>query len=131
MTQNPFDALGGGGGLDLGALLQQAQQMQEDLQAAQGRLADARVEGTVAGGAVTVTVSGTGELTGVAISPSAVSDPEELEDNLEEIGDLVVAAYRDAKAKADALAEQTLGPLAGGLPGMPGGPGTAPGPLGF
>src|SRR4051794_23237807 len=123
MTQNPFDALGGGGGLDLGALLQQAQQMQEDLQAAQGQLADARVEGSVAGGAVTVTVSGTGELTGVSITPTAVSAPADLEDNLEEIGDLVVAAYRDAKAKADALAEQTLGPVAGSIPGLGGGAG--------
>jgi nucleoid-associated protein EbfC len=132
MTQNPFDALGGGGGLDLGALLQQAQQMQEDLQAAQERLADTKVEGSVAGGAVTVTLSGTGELTGVTINPTAVSDPEELEENLEEIGDLVVAAYRDAKAKADALADQTLGPLAGGMPGLPGSdPGADPGSLGF
>jgi DNA-binding YbaB/EbfC family protein len=132
MTQNPFDALGGGSGLDLGALLQQAQQMQEDLQAAQERLADTKVEGSVAGGAVTVTVSGTGELTGVTINPTAVSDPEELEENLEEIGDLVVAAYRDAKAKADALADQTLGPLAGGMPGLPGSdPGADPGSLGF
>ena len=132
MTQNPFDALGGGGGLDLGALLQQAQQMQSDLQAAQERLAETKVEGSVAGGAVTVSVTGTGELAGVTISPTAVGDPEELEDNLEEIGDLIVAAYRDAKAKADDLASQTLGPLAGGLPGLPGGgPGAAPGPLGF
>ena len=130
MTQNPFDALGGGGGLDLGALLQQAQQMQEDLQAAQARLADTSIEGSVAGGAVTVTINGTGELTGVTISPTVVSDPDELGDNLEEVGDLVVAAYRDARAKADALAEQTLGPLAGGLPGLPGG-GGSPGPLGF
>ena len=30
MTQNPFDALGGGG-FDMNALLQQAQQMQEQL----------------------------------------------------------------------------------------------------
>ncbi len=131
MTQNPFDALGGGG-LDLGALLQQAQQMQDDLQDAQTRLADAKVEGSVAGGAVTVTVSGTGELVGVSIGPDVVDASEELADNLDEIGDLVVAAYRDAKAKADALAEQALGPLAGGLPGLPGsGPGGAPGPLGF
>ena len=34
MTQNPFDALGGGG-FDMNALLQQAQQMQEQLQEAQ------------------------------------------------------------------------------------------------
>lgn len=129
MTQNPFDALGGGGGLDLGALLQQAQQMQSDLQEAQARLADSTVEGSAAGGAVTVTVTGTGELAGVTISPAAVGDPEALEDTLEDIGDMVVAAYRDAKAKADELAEQTLGPLAGGLPGMPGG--GAPGQLGF
>ncbi len=129
MTQNPFEALGGGG-LDLGALLQQAQQMQESLQAAQARLADATVEGSVAGGAVTVTVNGTGELTGVTISPLVVSDPDDLEESLEEIGDLVVAAYRDARTRADALAEQTLGPLAGGIPGLPGG-GPGPGQLGF
>ncbi|MEZ0577732.1 YbaB/EbfC family nucleoid-associated protein [Nocardioides sp. MH1] len=129
MTQNPFDALGGGG-FDIGALLQQAQQMQDDLQSAQAGLAEARVDGTVAGGAVTVTVSGTGELTGVTISPTAIEEDGALEDSLEEVGDLVVAAYRDAKAKADALAEQTLGPLTSGLPGM-GGPGGAPGQLGF
>ena len=130
MTQNPFDALGGGGGLDLGALLQQAQQMQSDLQAAQARLADTTVEGTAGGGAVTVTVTGTGELAGVTISPTVVGDPAELEDTLEDIGALVVAAFRDAKAKADALAEQTLGPLAGGLPGLPGMPGDAGGASG-
>lgn len=133
MSQNPFDALAGGGGLDLGALLQQAQQMQEQLQDAQARLAEATVEGTVAGGAVTVTLSGSGELTGVTITPAALdsTDPDALAD----LGDLVVAAFRDARTKADALAEQTLGPLAGGMPdlgGLPGlgGPG-APGQLGF
>ncbi len=130
MTQNPFDALGGGGGLDLGALLQQAQQMQSDLQAAQARLADATVEGSVAGGAVTVTTNGTGELTAVTIAPGAV-DADDV-DGLADLGDLIVAAYRDARAKADALAEETLGPLAGGLPGLPGGgAGGAPGALGF
>ncbi|KAA1419617.1 YbaB/EbfC family nucleoid-associated protein [Nocardioides humilatus] len=127
MTQNPFDALGGGG-LDLGALLQQAQQMQEDLQAAQARLADATVDGSVAGGAVAVTVSGTGELVAVTIKPGTVDGGDA--DDLADLGDMVVAAYRDAKAKADALADQTLGPLAGGLPGM-GGPGPDLGQLGF
>lgn len=131
--QNPLEALAGGlGGMDLGGLLQQAQQMQDRLQTAQQELADTLVEGSVAGGAVTVQVSGVGELTGVTISPTVVDDPEELEDNLAEIGDLVVAAYRDARAKADALANEKLGPLAGGgFPGMPEGPGSAPGPLGF
>ena len=121
MTQNPFDALGGGGGLDLNALMQQAQQMQEQLEQAQARLAEARVDGTVAGGAVTVTVNGVGELVGVAVKAGGFdgSDPDDLAD----LGDMIVAAYRDAKAQADGLASDALGPLAGGLPGgsLPGG----------
>src|SRR5215203_5790474 len=109
MTQNPFDALGGGGGLDLNALMQQAQQMQEQLEQAQARLAQARVDGTVAGGAVTVTVNGVGELVGVAVKAGGFdgSDPDDLSD----LGDMIVAAYRDAKTQADALASETLGPL--------------------
>ena len=132
MTQNPFDALGGGGldGLDLNALVQQAQQMQDQLQQAQDQLADTVVEGSVAGGAVTVTVSGVGDLTGVTITPEALDGDDA--DAFADLGDLVVAAYRDAKARADALASETLGPLAGGLPGLPGGdPGADPGRLGF
>ena len=118
MTQNPFDALGGGGGLDLNALMQQAQQMQSQLEEAQDKLAEARVEGTVSGGAVTVTVNGVGELVGVAIRAGGFdgSDPDDLAD----LGDMVVAAYRDAKTQADTLAGEALGPLAGGggLPGL-------------
>lgn len=132
MTQNPFDALGGGGGFDMNALLQQAQQMQAQLQEAQERLADSTVTGTVAGGAVTVTVSGVGELVGVEIKAGQFDGGDA--DDLSDLGDMVVAAYRDAKAQADALAGETLGPLAGGLGGAPGeGPGGLPGlgQLGF
>ncbi|WP_395695750.1 YbaB/EbfC family nucleoid-associated protein [Nocardioides sp.] len=123
MTQNPFDALGGGG-FDMNALLQQAQQMQEQLASAQERLADTVVDGTVAGGAVTVQVNGVGELVGVEIKAGGFdgSDPDDLSD----LGDMIVAAYRDAKAQADALAGEALGPLAGGLPGA-----EPPGKLGF
>ena len=116
MTQNPF----GEGGFDMNALMQQAQQMQEQLQAAQARLSDARVEGTVAGGAVTVTVSGVGELVGVQIKTGQFDGAEA--DDLSDLGDMIVAAYRDAKSQADALASEALGPLAGGG----GGPGGMP-----
>lgn len=126
MTQNPFDSPGadnpfGGGGFDLNALMEQAQQMQAQLQEAQERLADARVEGTVAGGAVTVAVNGVGELVAVDIKAGGFdgSDPDDLSD----LGDMIVAAYRDAKAQADTLASEALGPLAGGGGGMPGIPG--------
>lgn len=126
MTQNPFEALGGAGGFDMNALLQQAQQMQAQIESAQQRLADTIVEGSVAGGAVTVKVSGTGDLLGVEVTPGTVDGGDA--ESLSDLSDLIVAAYRDAKAKADALAAEALGPLAGGggLPGMP-----APGRLGF
>ena len=52
----------------MNALLQQAQQMQEQLAGAPRRGSPRpTVEGTVAGGAVTVTVNGVGELVGVEI----------------------------------------------------------------
>ena len=116
MTDNPFDSLGG---IDMNALLQQAQLMQEQLEQAQQRLADTEVEGTVAGGVVTVTVNGVGELRHVAIRAGGFDsgDPDDLAD----LGDLIVAAYRDAKTQADSLAGDALGPVTGGLGGGLGG----------
>ncbi|MEZ5096341.1 MAG: YbaB/EbfC family nucleoid-associated protein [Nocardioides sp.] len=118
MTDNPLDALGGGG-FDMNALLQQAQQMQEQLAQAQESLADETVAGSVAGGAVTVSLSGVGDLVSVAIRPGTF-DGDSAED-LADLADLIVAAYRDAKAQADALAGQAFGGLAGGLGGAGGG----------
>ena len=127
MTENPFEALGGGGGIDVQGLLQQAQQMQEQLESAQERLADARVDGTAGGGAVTVTVNGIGELQSVTIRAGTFDGASS--DDLSDLGDLVVAAYRDAKAQADSMASSALGPLAGG--GMPGLGGSEAGPAGL
>jgi DNA-binding YbaB/EbfC family protein len=109
MTDNPF------GGLDLNALLGQAQQMQEQLAQAQQQLAEQTIDGTVAGGAVTVTVNGVGELQGVDIKAGEFDGADA--DSLADLGDLIVAAYRDAKQQADALAGQSLGPIAGNLGG--------------
>ncbi|MGZ4476628.1 MAG: YbaB/EbfC family nucleoid-associated protein, partial [Nocardioides sp.] len=80
--------------------------------------------GTVSGGAVTVTVNGVGELVGVQLKAGEFDGSEP--DDLADLGDMIVAAYRDAKAQADALAGEALGPLAGG-----GAPGGLPGQLGF
>lgn len=115
MTQNPF----GEGGFDMNALLQQAQQMQEQLANASARLAEAEVEGTVAGGQVTVRVNGTGDLLGVEIRTGGFDSDSA--DDMADLGDMIVAAWRDAKARADALASESLGPIAGGLGGMGGG----------
>ena len=71
MTENnPF------AGLDLNALMQQAQAMQQQVVAAQQELAERTVDGTVGDGLVTVTVNGNGELVGVKIR-SGSFDPDE------------------------------------------------------
>ena len=105
MTEQ-FDQPDSPGGFDLGAMLEQAQQMQSQLVAAQEELARTTVEGSAGG--VEVTLTGTGELSDVRLG-GAGDVP------LDDLGDLVVAAYRDAKAKSDELAQRTLGPLAGGF----------------
>jgi DNA-binding YbaB/EbfC family protein len=130
-SQNPF----GDAGFDMNALLQQAQQMQEQMMSAQQELADMTVDGTVGDGLVTVTVDGTGDLVAVKIRKDSF-DPADTED----LEDLIVAAYRDAKSQAEAVAAEKLGPLAGALGGGPDGPageagpggsGAGPGQLGF
>ena len=97
-------------------LLKQAQQMQQQLVAAQEEMARTEVTGTAGGGLVSATMTGSGELTALTIAPAAVDL-----DDLETLQDLVVAAVRDAKRAADELAAETMGPLAGGLGGGAGG----------
>ena len=107
----------GPGGLDLGALLKQAQTMQEQFLQARATAAETHVEGQSGGGMVRVKVSGSMEFLEVTIDPSVV-DPADVP----MLEDLVLAAVRDAVARATALSEQAmgavdLGPLGGGLPG--------------
>lgn len=102
----------GGGMPDMQAILQQAQQMQQQLMSAQQELAETEVTGTAGGGLVSAVVTGAGELKGLEIDPKVV-DP----DDVETLADLIVAAVRDANTKAQDLAASKMGPLAGGLGG--------------
>jgi DNA-binding YbaB/EbfC family protein len=111
-----FDG-GGAGGFDMSNLLAQAQEMQNQLMAAQADLESQEIEGSAGGGLVTALVSGTGELLSLNIKPEAV-DPGDTET----LADLIVAAVRDASENAKQAATAAMGPLAGGLPGFGGGP---------
>ena len=103
---------------DLGGLLSQMQQMQQQLMDAQQAAADQVVEGRAGGGVITVTVTGGLEFRDVTIDPSVV-DPEDVE----MLQDLVLAAVRDAVTRANELNRQALGGLGlgGGLEGLTGG----------
>jgi len=104
---------------DIGALMKQAQAMQQKLADAQAKIAGLVVEGTSGGGMVKVTLQGTGALTSVVLDESLLAPGEG-----EVISDLIVAAHSDAKRKLDEkqaeLMREAAGPLAGmKLPGMP------------
>ena len=99
-------------GPDLGALLEQAQQMQQQLMAAQAAAAEQLHEGVAGGGAVHVTVTGGMEFRSVTIRSDAV-DPNDVE----MLQDLVLAALHDAVNKVNAAQQQALGGL-GGLLGL-------------
>jgi DNA-binding protein, YbaB/EbfC family len=92
--------------LDLNALLAQAQAMQNQLEAAQADLANKTVSGSAGGGLVEATLTGTGELVALKISPEAC-DPADTET----LADLIVAAVRDANHQAMALAQATMPPI--------------------
>jgi len=96
---------------NMNELLKQAQQMQEQLLAARAEAETQEVEGQSGGGVVRVRVTGGMEFRGVTIDPSAV-DP----DDVAMLEDLVLAAIRDAVAKAGEVSEQAMGGLdLGGL----------------
>lgn len=102
----------------MSALLAQAQQMQQQLMAAQQELLNTEVQGEAGGGLVRVTAKGNGEVVAVAIDPKVI-DP----DDAETLQDLIIGALADASKKATTLAQQRLSPLAGGMGnalGMPG-----------
>ncbi len=107
---------------DLNALMKQAQGMQAKLAEAQAKLQETVAEGQAGGGLVSVTLKGSGELAAVRIDSSLLAP-----DEAEVVGDLLIAAHADAKAKLDAAGQKAMqdamGPLAGmagGLPGFPG-----------
>ena len=105
--------MAGPGQPNMQQLMKQAQKMQQQLVEAQAKLAETEVEGSAGGDLVRATVTGSGEVLRLKIDPRAV-DP----DDVESLEDLVVAAIRDAAAKAQELQATAMGPLAGGLGGL-------------
>ena len=96
-------------------MLRQAQELQARLAKAQEELANATVEGSAGGGAVKIVMNGHQEVQSVKISPEAV-DPQDVA----LLEDMVLAAFKDAFAKAQDLAQKRMASITGGLkiPGL-------------
>jgi len=96
-------------------LLQQAQQMQAQMERAQEELAHETVEASAGGGMVTVTITGGFEVKAIKIDPACIDpkDPAMLQD-------LIIAAMNQAIAKAQELQAGAVSSVTGGLniPGL-------------
>jgi DNA-binding YbaB/EbfC family protein len=97
--------------MNIRQMMKQAQAMQDRVQT---ELAALKVEGTAGGGAVAVTMSGNKELLSCRIEKDLV-DPTDLE----MLGDLFVAAAREAGRKVDQEVQARTSRMLGGIvPGL-------------
>jgi DNA-binding YbaB/EbfC family protein len=101
--------------MDFMGMMKKAQAMQAKLQEAQDELARVEVQGASGGGMVSVTMTAKGDLKGVAIDPSLLTPADK-----EMVEDLIIAAFADAKAKAERVAADKMQELTAGLPLPPG-----------
>ena len=100
---------------DLGGLMQQAQAMQQKMQALQGELERLEIVGTSGAGLVKVTVNGKNETKRIDID-SSLFKPEDKG----VVEDLIVAAANDARSKVEQTVQEQMRAITGGLPLPPG-----------
>ncbi|MGO8371977.1 YbaB/EbfC family nucleoid-associated protein [Rhizobium ruizarguesonis] len=100
---------------DIMGMMGKVKEMQAKMEQMQAEIAELTAEGKAGGGLVTVLISGKGELKSLKIDPSLFK-----EDDVEILEDLIVAAHKDAKDKAEALTAEKTKALTAGLPIPPG-----------
>jgi DNA-binding YbaB/EbfC family protein len=103
-----FGGFGGFGGGNMQAMMRQAQKMQQDALKAKEELDNTIFEGTASGGLVKIEISGAFDMQSIKIDPSVVDS-----DDVEMLEDLVIAAYNDAKAKAEEAKNSRMGAFGG------------------
>ena len=99
----------------LDELMKAAQNVQEQMQAAQAKLDHIEVEGASGGGLIKVRATARGRIIGIDIDPSMLTY-----ESKEMLEDLVVAAFNDAKNKADQAGSTEMNKLTAGMPLPPG-----------
>ena len=103
---------GFGGGMNMQAMMKQAQKMQENMLKAQEEIAVMETTGTAGGGMVTAVVTGTSTLKSIEIKPDVV-DP----DDIDMLQDLVVAAVNEALKAATEKSQSQMSAITGGIGG--------------
>src|SRR5215470_4971407 len=100
---------------DFLGLMKQATELKSKMEAMQAELDLIDVEGVAGGGLVTVKLTAKGELKNAHIDDSLMKVSERVI-----VEDLLVAAHADARRKAEALLQEKMKNLTGGLPLPPG-----------
>ncbi|MCL6708686.1 YbaB/EbfC family nucleoid-associated protein [Pseudomonas sp. R2.Fl] len=100
---------------DLMGMMGKVKEMQAKMEKMQAEIAALEVEGKSGGGLISLTMTGKGELRSVKIDPSLFK-----EDDVEILEDLIVAAHKDAKDKAEAVMAEKTKEMTAGLPIPPG-----------
>ncbi|MFA5837428.1 MAG: YbaB/EbfC family nucleoid-associated protein [Bellilinea sp.] len=101
------------GGMGGGGMMSQIKKLQEQMEATQAALAEETVTATVGGGAVKVTMTGAQVCKGIEIDPDLLKDAD-----AEMLQDLILSGVNLALDQSRKLAEDRMGPLAGGLSGL-------------
>ena len=96
-------------------ILAMAQNVQNEMEKAQANLDTIEVEGASGGGLVKVKASAKGRIINIAIDDSLIQVSEK-----QMLEDLVVAAFNDAKAKADTKSGEEMAKMTSGIPLPPG-----------
>jgi DNA-binding YbaB/EbfC family protein len=90
-------------------LMQQAQQMQADMQKAQEDLANVEITGESGAGMVSVVMTGRHDIKRVSIDDAVFTEDKEV------LEDLLAAAVNDAVRKVEAHSQEAMSGLASGI----------------
>ncbi|MEO0574381.1 MAG: YbaB/EbfC family nucleoid-associated protein [Pseudomonadota bacterium] len=99
----------------IGQLMKQAKQMQENMQKAQDELAQTEVSGQAGAGLVKVRMTCKHEVRGIDIDDSLLGEDRDM------LEDLLTAGFNDALRNAEAVSQEKMADMTGGLdlpPGM-------------
>lgn len=105
--------LPGMGGMNLGKLMKQAQEMQKNMAKVQEELKERIVEASSGGGMVKVHMNGQQELMSIKIDPEVVN-----KDDVTMLEDLISAAINEGLNKSKEMSKEEMGKLTGGM-GLP------------
>ncbi len=99
---------------DIGKMMKQAKELQENMNKMQSQLEDLKVKGEAAAGMASVELNGKGLMTALTLDPSLIDD------DIQVLEDLIIAAHNDAKEKLETAMAEKMQDVTNGMQIPPG-----------